>query len=107
MEMTSTAIKAAALAYNADYPEAAAEIEAGEATIRVFASSDDGLGRSVKVLAVFGVVGSGGWIEAGAPNVLAAGMRRQDGRLSAVECARRAFGRGFAGSAVPVEWAGR
>lgn len=59
-------IKAAAKAYNADYPEAAAEIDAGTEVIHVFVGNDPS-GWMVHVVATAGVVYNGGFIAAGDP----------------------------------------
>lgn len=69
--MTAEQITAAARVYNAEFPEAAAEIEAGTPMLSIYADTDAKAGRSMRIVADFGVVApDGGWIAAGDPTVI-------------------------------------
>lgn len=99
--LTASSIKAAAADYNSDYPEAAAEIEAGT-TLRIFADYADNFGRRVRMIVEYGVrAADGGWIGAGEPDAQI--FRSLDGRIGPDDQARRRFARLIRDSAVPVE----
>jgi hypothetical protein len=77
--MNSAQILAAATAYNADYPEAAAEIAAGTPALHVFIGANDSLGRSYRfVVSPVVVLADGG--HAGAADPVVVMVRRRDGR---------------------------
>jgi hypothetical protein len=100
--MNTDEIKQAANLYNSEYPEAAAEIEAGEAVIRLIACYADNYGRQVRFIFEPGVVApDGGFIGAGLGwNTT---HRSLDGRLGPDDQARRRFARMIRESTVPVE----
>ena len=90
--MTSTAdkIKAAAVIYNAEYPEAAAEIAAGEAIILITAHNADNYGKRVRLVVNEGVrAADGGFIASADPG--ASTVDRRDGRLTKTMVAERRF----------------
>lgn len=94
MPNTPATIKAAALVYNADYPEAAAEIEAGTPVLDVAVAYADKActGRLFRLISTFGVTApDGGFIAAGEPQVITVG--RRDGRVPMTDTARRRFAR--------------
>ena len=95
-------IKSRAVAFNAAYPEAVDEIEAGTAILDLFATYADRYGRSVRFVLTHGVLAlDGGFIAAEEPRVLV--LRSLDGRLSPTEQVARRFSRTLNASAVPVQ----
>ena len=96
---TPEAVRAAALAYNAEYPEAAAEINAGIPELHVSQQSVKG---GLRVVATLGVrLADGGFAAAEDPQMLASSVRPFDSRdytSTRVWLIRRHYGR----PAVPV-----
>jgi hypothetical protein len=107
MTYTAQTITADALAYNSEFPEAAAEIEAGTPVVRVMLHDEDRNGWQIRAVVCPGVIAEdGGWIGAGEPVVKS--LRRFDGRLTKTETARRASkSLGIVGAGVPVEFVER
>ena len=102
--MTADEITTAALAYNAEYPEAAAQILVGTPAIRVTVSNADrnGWRLTVTVVPVVELV-DGGIAYATDPTYLS--LPRRDGRLSREDTARRASRvLGVQGAKVPVRY---
>lgn len=83
-------IRAAAAAYNADYPEAAAEVAAGTPAVLLLARPVGAAGAKFSAtLAAIVIAPDGGHIYAGEPVVVASGAARRDGRTSTTANARR------------------
>lgn len=95
------AIKTAAKQYNADYPEAAQEIDEGAAVVYLIAQTPARRQREVLVTLTPGVEGGGGFI--GAADPVAITLRRRDGRYGPIETARRALAADLAKVRVPVK----
>jgi len=86
--VTPSQIRAAALAYNADYPEAADEIAVGDPELHVSAGyiGYDGY----RLVSTYGIrTADGGFIAAEEP--LVTDVRRRDKRESAVDAAEKLF----------------
>lgn len=100
--MTETGIKEAAREYNRAYPEAAAEINAGEAMILVLCETT-GTGWRLHVTVTPGVrAPGGGWISAADP--VGERITARDGRLTPQDCARRTLAGRFTGVHVPINY---
>jgi hypothetical protein len=100
---TEQGIKARARAYNAAYPEAAAEIDAGEAQVLVLANSDSRTGWHLHVTVTPGVRATdGGWIAAADP--VAFTLTARDGRLTPQDNARRTLAGRFTNVHVPINY---
>jgi hypothetical protein len=100
--MDATAIKQAANLYNAEYPEAAAEIESGTATLLINARYADNYGRRISVVIDYGVrAADGGWIGADLTELRT--YRSFDGRVGPDDQARRRLAGLIRDAKVPVE----
>lgn len=103
-QMTAEQITSAALAYNAEYPEAEAEILAGTPSIRVMVSNADRNGWNLNATVVPVVEFASGKMAYAADPTLYT-LRHRDGRLSREETARRASRYlGVQGAKVPVKF---
>jgi hypothetical protein len=99
---TADSIKTAAKAYNSDYPEAAAEIDAGVAILLINARYADNYGHRISVVIDYGVrAQDGGWI--GADMIELRTYRSLDGRVGPDDQARRRLARLIREAEVPVE----
>lgn len=95
------AIRAAAHDYNADFPEATAEIDAGEPMVLVCAGYYDRYGRKVRLVLDVGIrTEDGGWIGSDRPQ--AAIVNHSDGRTSPVNTAKKFLAARLAATKVPV-----
>lgn len=104
LPLTPAEITAAAVDYNAEYPDAAGQITAGAPVVRVTCSTDPRNTRAVIVVVAPGVaLPDGGFAGACDPETFT--LRRFDGRLSPVEIAARSAHRiGIASVTAPLEW---
>jgi hypothetical protein len=101
--MTSEAIRTAARDFNADYPESAAEIDAGEAIIRVSCDSWTSTGSVVRAVVHTGIrTADGSFIGSG--DGAAYFFGRKDGRESTAWNARRVMRPRWSNVEVPIEY---
>lgn len=105
--ITTDDVWTAALAYNADYPEAAQAMAAGTPTLRIIASAV-GSGWTIRVNTYYGIRAECGWIGAGIDTTQ--DVRRVDGRRSPADVARMRLVRMIAeaeAAGIAVEVVGR
>lgn len=96
-------IREAALTYNAEYPEAAAEIAAGIPIVEVRTDTADSLGQRFKVVIDSGVIAPDGlFIGTGVTQVVT--LDSFDGRLSHEAMTRKLYATEFAAVHVPVRF---
>lgn len=101
--MTPDTIRQAAKVYNADYPEAAAEIDAGTPVLDVAICHADrsASGRRYRLISTYGVRAvDGGFIGAGEPVVITVDRRRSTERM--VDTATRRYTRQAAAAGVEL-----
>ena len=103
--LTATAdqIRAGALEYNREYPEAAADVAAGEPQVLVIVSGEDAYGRRVRVVIAPIVQSPGGDVYAADP--VCHVINRGDGRITKRAAAERNSKRlGLTGVQVPIRF---
>lgn len=103
MRYTSDAIKTAARQFNADFPESAAEIKAGEAVIRVSCDSWTSTGSRIRAVVHAGIRAADGRF-IGAGDGAAHFFGRKDGRETPAWNARRVMRGRWSGVEVPIEY---